>query len=87
MVGFKNFFINHLKGLASRVMANPRRLYHKKKAKNCYRGKCTIVCNNCTGGVILHDLGLKFDTPTINTLFCNDKKITWYFFLSLHETI
>lgn len=20
-------------------------------------------------------------------LFCNDKKITWYFFLSLHETI
>lgn len=69
MVDFKNFFINHLKGLASRVMANPRRLYHKKKAKNCYRDKCTIICNNCTGGVILHDLGLKFDTPTINTLF------------------
>lgn len=69
MVDFKIFFINHLKGLATRVMANPRRLYHKKKAKNCYRNKCTIVCNNCTGGVILHDLGLRFDTPTINTLF------------------
>ena len=69
MVDFKNFFINHLKGLASRVMANPRRLYHKKKAKNCYSDKCTVICNNCTGGVILHDLGLKFDTPTINTLF------------------
>ena len=24
---------------------------------------------------------------TINSLFSNDKKITWYFFLSLHETI
>lgn len=69
MVGYKNFFINHLKGLASRVMANPRRLYHKKKAKNCYRDKCSIICNNCTDGVILHDLDLKFDTPTINTLF------------------
>lgn len=69
MVDFKNFFINHLKGLASRIMANPRRLYHKWKAKNCYRNKCSIICNNCTGGVILHDLGLRFDTPTINTLF------------------
>ena len=69
MIDFKNFFINHLKGIVSRVMANPRRLYHKKKAKNCYRDKCSIICNNCTGGVILHDLGLKFDTPTINTLF------------------
>ncbi|WP_281641805.1 DUF1919 domain-containing protein [Hoylesella loescheii] len=29
----------------------------------------TIICNNCVGGVILHDLGLKFNTPTINTLF------------------
>ena len=69
MIDFKIFFINHLKGIVSRVMANPRRLYHKKKAKNCYRDKCSIICNNCTGGVILHDLDLKFDTPTINTLF------------------
>ena len=76
MVDFKSFLLNHLKGLASRVMTNPRRLYHKKKSKYCYRDKCSIICNNCTGGVILHDLGLS-----------NDKKITWYFFLSLHETI
>ena len=61
MIDFKNFFINHLKGIVSRVMANPRRLYHKKD-QSAFR-------NNCTGGVILHDLDLKFDTPTINTLF------------------
>lgn len=69
MENFKIFFVNHLKGLSSRIMAIPRRWYHKKKAKKCKRDKCSIICNNCTGGIILHDLGMRFDTPTINTLF------------------
>lgn len=69
MKDFKIFFVIHLKGLASRIMVIPRRWYHKKKAKKCKRDKCSIVCNNCTGGIILHDLGMRFDTPTINTLF------------------
>lgn len=69
MGDYKIFFQNHLKGLASRLMTHPRRWYHKKKAKNCKKEKCSIICNNCTGGVILHDLGLRFDTPTINTFF------------------
>jgi hypothetical protein len=71
MGDYKIFFQNHLKGLTSRLMTHPRRWYHKKKAKNCKKEKCSIICNNCTGGVILHDLGLRFDTPTINTLFYN----------------
>ncbi len=84
MEDFRNFFVNHLKGLALRIMANPRRWYHKKKAKDCYRDKCSIICNNCTGGVILHDLGLKFDTPTINTLFyCADDFI--FFIANIRE--
>lgn len=29
----------------------------------------TILCNNCIGGFVLHDLGLRFDTPTINMFF------------------
>lgn len=29
----------------------------------------SILCNNCTGGFILHDLGLRFDSPTINMFF------------------
>ena len=33
MIDFKIFFINHLKGIVSRVMANPRRLYHKRKQR------------------------------------------------------
>lgn len=29
----------------------------------------TIIASNCNGGIILHDLGLKFNTPTINLYF------------------
>ena len=42
----------------------------------------TIICNNCMGGVIYHNLGLKFLSPTINLfirgeeflIFCKDLK-------------
>lgn len=36
-----------------------------KRAKNKNLNP-TILSGNCTGGVILHDLGLPFNTPTIN---------------------
>ncbi len=26
----------------------------------------TIICNNCTGAMMLHDLGYRLDTPTVN---------------------
>ena len=29
----------------------------------------TIICNNCNAGFILHDLQMKFNTPTINMYF------------------
>ena len=41
----------------------------KKRQKNSRKyGKThrTLLANDCTGGVILHDLGMEFDTPTIN---------------------
>lgn len=41
-----------------------RRLLHNKDA--------TIFSCNCTGGVMLHDLGLKFNTPTVNFFFHAD---------------
>lgn len=33
----------------------------------------TIVANNCVGGVMYHDLGLKFLTPTVNLFFKADE--------------
>lgn len=38
-----------------------------RQNKNQCTGGCSLLCNNCTGGVILHEFGLRFDTPTINT--------------------
>ena len=29
----------------------------------------TVLCNNCNAGVVLHDLGLRFDSPTVNMFF------------------
>lgn len=69
MVNVKKRVLGHLNGITSRLMYIPRRMYHKQKAKRCNTEKCCIICNNCTGGMILHDLGLRFDSPTINTLF------------------
>lgn len=54
-------------GFSVKIMKWPRMKYHEKKSKKCKRKSITLLCNNCTGGVILHDLGLRFNTPTINT--------------------
>lgn len=39
------------------------------KRKQLINKNFTLLCNNCTGGFILHDLGLRFNTPTINMYF------------------
>lgn len=41
----------------------------KQKRKNLKKTEVSILCNNCTGGFILHDLGLRFDSPTVNMFF------------------
>lgn len=40
-----------------------------KKRRGLKKCDVSILCNNCTGGFILHDLGLRFDSPTINMFF------------------
>lgn len=34
-----------------------------EKRKKLKKRDISILCNNCTGGFILHDLGLRFDSP------------------------
>lgn len=41
------------------------------KRRKLEKKDISILCNNCTGGFILHDLGLRFDSPTINMFFHN----------------
>lgn len=46
----------------------PRIVTPKKRAR-LVKENISLLCNNCTGGFILHDLGLRFDSPTINMFF------------------
>lgn len=46
-----------------------RSIVAPKKRKELRNKDVSILCNNCIGGFILHDLGLRFDTPTINMFF------------------
>jgi len=45
--------------------------YLDKIRKNNKNMNPSIIANNCVGGIIYHDLGLKFSSPTIN-LFIKD---------------
>lgn len=46
-----------------------RKFRNENNKKRLLNFEPTILCNNCTGGIILHDLGLEFKTPTINLFF------------------
>jgi len=51
----------------------------------------TIVCNNCIAGIIYHNLGLKFSSPTVNLFFKEDyvefaKNFEYYSKCELIET-
>lgn len=61
------------------------RKYKKSKTKNKLVNKnFTLITNNCLGGVIYHDLDIKFNSPTINLYFSDNdflkftKKIEYY---------
>ena len=69
LASLKARIVAHKRGLSNRIMRLPREKYHIRKSRMNKNNSPTIICNNCVGGVILHDLGLKFNTPTINTLF------------------
>lgn len=42
------------------------RLYKEIKRRRLKNSNPTIIASNCNGGIIYHDLGLKFNSPTIN---------------------
>lgn len=45
------------------------KLYKKKKRKKLKNTSFSIISSNCNGGMILHDMGLRFNSPTVNLLF------------------
>ena len=69
----KNIFIKLLKKLRTK---NEMRYFAKIRKKNNNLTP-TIICNNCIGGVIYHNLGLQFQSPTINLFVKSDDYLTF----------
>ncbi len=46
-----------------------RKQINKKLRQKIKNNNCSIISSNCIGGMIYHDLGFKFLSPTINMYF------------------
>lgn len=46
-----------------------RRRINKNYRKNLKNKNCSIIAMNCIGGVVSHELGLRFNSPTVNLWF------------------
>lgn len=55
--------MNILKKVLYKILRYPLNKKMRKRLKN---SNITIISQNCTGGVLYHDLGLEFLSPTIN---------------------
>ena len=73
---------------------NPRirnRIINPILRKRLHNKQFTLIANNCIGGCILHDLGVRFDTPFINLWLPHDSflrfvnNIEYYIGLDLIE--
>lgn len=72
----------HIKGLFLSVYRRIYCFYKRVRLKN----KCfSLICNNCAGGVVCHDLGIRFNTPTVNLLIPPNDYII--FLRNLHEAL
>lgn len=49
-----------------------RKAINKANRKRLINKEFSLLCNNCNGGIISHDLGLQFRAPTVNMFFYSD---------------
>lgn len=48
---------------------NPLVKFHRKRMRSRLKSEnITFLCPNCIGGILFHDLGLEFQSPTINLM-------------------
>ena len=62
----ENRFVRILRGCSSKIFRGHvvKTFSQRNKIK-----QCSIISSNCIGGILSHDLGLRFDSPTINLWF------------------
>lgn len=64
-----NIFKRVIRGVINRVIYFPDYIEYKKREKRKKRLKNTdfsLIASNCNGGIMLNDLGLRFNSPFIN---------------------
>ena len=49
-----------------KIQLKRRRSYLKKQCLRLNNKEITLISNNCNGGVLLHELGLRFNSPFVN---------------------
>lgn len=64
--------IDGLHNMRDAYRAYARRSLERHRQSRLINRNITIFSSNCVGGVIYHDLGLRFNSPTINKLFKPD---------------
>lgn len=63
-------FTERVKQKVCRFIGRSNREKINRQMQNSVKNKCfTIISQNCIGGVLYHDLGMKFLSPTINMSF------------------
>lgn len=60
---------NLLKEFALKISTRILSYYLRRQKQALAKEDISIICNNCVGGVLLKDLSLKFNSPTINLYF------------------
>lgn len=84
----KDFFTK----VKNKILTLERRFYLWRKRRRLENKTPTIIANNCTAGVIYHDLGLKFNSPTVNLYFKAEdflkfaENLEYYLSLEVKET-
>ena len=66
-----------LKEFKRKFVEKKRSDYLEKQRGRLKNTTPTIISRNCVGGIIYHDLGLKFNSPTINLSMDNNDFITF----------
>lgn len=55
-----------------RINVLMRKLINGANRKRLRNRDFSLLCNNCNGGILCHDLGLQFRSPTVNMFFFSD---------------
>ncbi|WP_051217571.1 DUF1919 domain-containing protein [Paenibacillus assamensis] len=74
-------FNRFIRVISEKCMDRIRNIARNRQRRRLINKTPTIISNNCVGGIIYHDLGLPFNSPTINLYFEHDEFIKYVTYL------